>query len=94
MSSGLPGPADQVGGQPPNPFDGPAEDDEATGAKVERVGNGARLVRESTVGAPPEGGKDQPAGFQRLGGAHAGVTVPRTRGPRAPVAAGTLPGWP
>ena len=47
----------------------------------------------SAAGA--ERGDDQTAGLE-LGGQsrHAGVTVPSTRAPLAPVAAGTLPGWP
>ena len=64
-------------------------------AEVERVGDAGGLVAEAAVGGGAKRGEDEPAGIRHGGsGAHGGVTVPRTRAPLAPVAAGTLPGWP
>src|SRR5439155_988950 len=68
---------------------GPAEDDEAARAGGER-GVDLRLLVVETLAPPPQGRKDEPG--QRA--AHAGVTWPSTRAPRAPVAAGRFPGFP
>ena len=92
---GTAGPAEQVGGETADRLDRAAEHDESTDPQVERVGDARRLVAEATVGGRAERGKDEAAGIVHCCvGGHAGVTIPSTRGPLAPVAADTLPGCP
>ena len=64
-----------------------AEDDEPADPHGQRGVDGGALVREAAA-PPAQRRKNQPR--ERRG--HAGVTWPRMRGPRAPVAAGRLPG--
>src|SRR5437870_1431486 len=68
---------------------GAAEDDEAADAGREGGVDLGALVVEAAA-APAQGGEHEPGERRR----HAGVTEPSTRGPRAPVAAGRLPGFP
>ena len=65
-----------------------AEEDESARAELERGVDHACLVGKPGVVPPAERGEDQAAGD------HGGVIEPSTRAPRAPVAAGRLPGWP
>ena len=68
-----------------------AEQDEAAHAGRERRVDLGVLVREAAVRGPrAQRGEDQP----RERRAHAGVTWPSTRGPRAPVAPGRFPASP
>ena len=89
------GPAEQVGGEPADCLHRPTKDDEPTDADRQCVGDGGRFVGEAAVRPPAQRGHDEPGGLmRRRRRGHAGVTVPSTRGPAAPVAEGTLPGWP
>ncbi len=87
--------AQQVGGEAPDRFGRAAEHDEPADADVERIGDARRFVTEAALGIGAKRGEDQPGGIGGGGGgAHAGVTVPRTRAALAPVAAGMFPGCP
>lgn len=80
-------------GQPGHPVDQrkhlrrcTSENDETTDARRNRAIDGCVLVLEAGILVPANGWYHQSRGF------HAGVTIPRTRDPRAPVARGRLPG--
>ena len=87
------GPAQEVAGEPPHALDVPAEDDEATHADLERVGDRGGAAGEAAPRVGAERGENQAAGLEIVGH-QSGVTEPSTLGPEAPVAAGTLPGCP
>lgn len=78
----------QVRGQRAHHLRLPAEEDEPPRPESKRGRDGLGFMVEPGVVAPPERGKDQATVHQ------GGVTEPSTRAPRAPVAAGRLPGWP
>ena len=88
------GPAQEIGGEAAHAFRGATEDDEPADAELEGVGDGAGLVAERRSRPRAQRREDQPAGIGGSACRHAGVTAPSTREPAAPVAAGTLPGWP
>src|SRR2546425_3463648 len=85
------GPLAEVARERADGVPGAAEDDEAADAGREGgVDLRALVVEASATGAPAQGGEREPCERRR----HAGVTEPSTRGPRAPVAAGRLLGFP
>src|SRR5258706_226213 len=84
-------PADPLG-ELRAPVGGAAEEDDPAGPEAERRVDRGALVAKAGVLAPAERREDQAAGGKRR--AHAGVIAPNTRAPRAPVAAGRLPGCP
>ena len=71
-----------------------AKYDESAYSEIQGIGNGPGLMGKPTILSPSQPTQNQARSIERFSGAHAWVTAPRTRGPRAPVAAGTLPGCP
>src|SRR5690349_2119848 len=89
------GPSKQVGGQLAYRFRRAAEDDESAHSDLQRIRYPTGFVGESAERLRAQCGQDEARGNPaRDLGPHAGVTVPRTRAPSAPVAAGRLPGCP
>ena len=86
-------PADQVCRETAHRLHGAAEQNEPADADVERIGDRRGLVTEARLGTPAQCGEDEPTGLGRHA-TQAGVMLPSTREPPAPVAAGTLPGCP